>query len=734
MASNSRSELLPLQDLESCSTEKKYPGISIASIDSENSRPVLGRRYTDNSRRAANLPQQLEIDKDEDTLNKLGNMLYKIHSSSIVVRYALYVLPVAALLAIPLVITAMNPNLSVSTASKTPGQPRDRIRLLGLFIWIEVIWVSLWICKLIAHAFPFVFHAVCGLVSGGVRKYSQVFVALEVPVSLFLWSIAAFATTKIICIFNTDKCDVNWLGTLSTVFKAGIIVAAIFLAEKAFIQIISINYHRKQYDEKIRDSKRLVRILDHLYDCSRSLFPEFSREFEEEDTDIQGNTLAEVRSTLARRGVHTKLFSNLGRVRDKATAAFGAMASDISGKQMFSTTSAHAIVIEALESERSSKALARRLWLSFTRRGQDVLYKQDLVDVLGEQHAGEAEEIFSHLDVDGNGDVSLHEMTMLVVNAGLERRNRATSMQDISQAIAVLDRLLSLIVLIAIALIYATFFSSAFAAKTTQLWTTFTGLAFAIGGTVTEFLSCCLFLFVKHPYDVGDRVDINQVELIVERISLMYTVFRRVDSDKIVQIPHNITNTLWVENVSRSKAMKERLTLAVAATTSFEDIETLHAELQTFVTSPEHRRDFQNEIDIELISVGDMKQLELRVEIRHKVSQIEPFTATTISLTGCSQISQTRVSAPVDVISSCVNCSPVRDVSLSNLREVPPCLSAILPIHIIPYLSLTMLGLRRGPSEKTRWMQSACSRNIALQWSSHSARQFRIQSQMCLLP
>lgn len=135
---------------------------------------------------------------------------------------------------------------------------------------------------------------------------------------------------------------------------------------------------------------------------------------------------------------------------------------------------------------------------------------------------------------------------------------------------------------------------------------------------MTEFLGCCIFLFVKHPYDVGDRVTINDSELIVERISLMYSVFKRVDSNSIVQIPHNVANTLWIENVSRSKAMKERLTLAVAATTSHEDIMALRGELQNFVTADDNRRDFQHEFDIELISVGDLKELQLRVEIRHK--------------------------------------------------------------------------------------------------------------------
>ena len=149
------------------------------------------------------------------------------------------------------------------------------------------------------------------------------------------------------------------------------------------------------------------------------------------------------------------------------TAAFGAMVTDISGKTMFNSTAAHSVVIEALETEHASKALARRLWLSFVAEGREELYKQDLIDVLGYQRADEAEEIFAALDRDGNGDVSLDEMTMLVVRVGHDRKNRAKSMHDIGQAIAVLDRLLCVVVLVAIAFVYAAFFSPDFSNKLT---------------------------------------------------------------------------------------------------------------------------------------------------------------------------------------------------------------------------------------------------------------------------
>ncbi|KAK5736639.1 hypothetical protein LTR17_007296 [Elasticomyces elasticus] len=611
---------------------KKTANVTITSCDSLQ-RPVLGRRKTSGMVGETITDHKLGYEGEEDALTKVGNFLWKIHGASIITRYALYVIPVAALLSVPVVLTA-----TIYSDSRAGD-----IRLLGLFVWIEVLWVGLWICKLVATALPIVFQAACGVISTGIRKYSLVLMALEIPVSFFLWSIMAWATSHMICAFDSCGDKDNWLATLKTAFKALIIVAAIFLAEKTFVQLISINYHRKQYDEKIRESKKLIRLLDMLYDASRTIFPEYCREFQEEDADIQGNTLTDVRRKMAQAGVQTKVIDNMGRVRDKVTAAFGVMASDITGKQVFNSTAAHSIVVEALETERASKALARRLWLSFVGEGREVLYQTDLVEVLGRQHSDAAEEIFHALDRDANGDVSLEEMEMLVVNVGHERHNRAASMQDISQAIGVLDSLLSVLVLVAVAFIYATFFSPAFAAKTTQLWTTFTGLAFAIGGTVTEFLSvlyvspdfssrlavsrglrtayspsCCIYLFVKHPYDVGDRVDINAVELVVERISLMYSVFRRVDNDKTVQIPHNVANTLWIENVSRSKQMKERLSINVAATTSMEDVLALRNELNKFVAAPENKRDFMPELDIELRNLNDLDKLELRVEIRHK--------------------------------------------------------------------------------------------------------------------
>ena len=146
-------------------------------------------------------------------------------------------------------------------------------------------------------------------------------------------------------------------------------------------------------------------------------------------------------------------------------------------------------------------------------------------------------------------------------------------------------------------------------------------LSFVFAVTTQEFLGSCIFLFVKHPYDVGDRVDISgpsSEHLVVERISLLYTVFVRIDKMQTVQVPNIILNNLWIENVTRSKAMKELVDVNISYDTSFEDIELLRNELENFVRAPENSRDFLPEVLICVGGVNDLDKMTLQITVKHK--------------------------------------------------------------------------------------------------------------------
>ncbi|KAL1870410.1 hypothetical protein VTK73DRAFT_2648 [Phialemonium thermophilum] len=566
-------------------------------------------------------------------LNAMGRLYNKIVGFSVITRYLVYVVPVAILLAIPLVllpITGDKPDDGRARKDRiTVGDHKDAnghlVRgpsLFYLFLWIEISWLALWGGKLVAHFIPDVFMFFCGVVSSGTRKYATVLRALEIPLSLFFWGLASWLVFKF---FFPDN-QFEWVHTIKRILLALYLSSAVFLVEKAIVQLISITYHQRSFANRIHESKREVHLLGLMFDASRTLFPMYCPEFADEDYVISDS----IEALLSRgKGGNKKLASrapmkiigDVGRFGDKITSVFGNIASEITGKQVFNPNSAHSIVVEALEKARSSEAMARRIWMSFVAEDRDALYLDDIVEVLGPNHREEAEECFAFMDADSNGDVSLDEMVRKVVEIGKERKAIANSMKDISQALAVFDNILLFVVALIIVFIFLACFQSSFITTLATAGTALLSLSFVFAVTTQEFLGSCIFLFVKHPYDVGDRVDITGPEkeqLIVEKISLLYTVFTRIDKMQVVQVPNIILNNLWIENVTRSRAMREIFEISVSYDTSFEDLELLRLEMEKFVRSPENSRDFQRDITMTVQGLGNLDKLVINIMILHK--------------------------------------------------------------------------------------------------------------------
>lgn len=403
----------------------------------------------------------------------------------------------------------------------------------------------------------------------------------------------------------------------------------IFLGEKALVQLISISYHRKQFDAKIKESKRNVYLVGLLFEASRNMFPMYCREFADEDTTILdpllgqvGNSRNSKRTSIMPlrliKDVGRQVGQNVGRIGDKVTAAFGNVASELTGKQVFNPEATHSIVVQALERKRCAAALARRIWMSFVVEGRESLLLEDIVEVLGPEHEADAEECFAALDKDGNGDISLDEMILTITEFGRMRKSLNSSMHDVDQAIRVLDNLLLSVAFVVGVLVFVSFVTTGFGTVIAAGATSLLSLSFVFSTTAQEVLGSCIFLFVKHPFDIGDRIDILDKSYVVERISLLFSVFRTVGDHRMTQVPNNILNSLWVDNFTRANAMHEQLTVPVSFDTSFAEIQALREEMEIFVRDKDNCRDFQQDIDIEVTGVGDMDKLELRVDIRHK--------------------------------------------------------------------------------------------------------------------
>ncbi|KAK7920977.1 hypothetical protein PG985_008999 [Apiospora marii] len=621
--------LAPVRSTAS-STGARKPSQAMPNADSNT--PTNGNEkqgfFHRGRRRAQPAPSRSDtLGSHEVKVNAMGKIYNKIIGFSIVTRYLVYIVPVGIILAVPLIVIAVTDNLDTPVGQTHGGKDGKEIisgpPMWKLFLWIELAWLTLWGAKVVVHLMPPVFMFFCGVVSAGTRKYATVIRALEIPLSLFLWALASWLIFKNLISGQFDP--LGWVSTLKTILGALFVSTAVFLVEKTIVQLISITYHQRSFANRIKDSKREVFLLGLLYDASRTLFPMYCPEFAEEDYIINDSIEMMLGGKKGKRknGAATpmRLIGNVGRIGDKVTSVFGNLASEITGRQVFNPNSAHSIVVEALEKARTSEAMAKRIWMSFVCEGKDALFVEDIVEVLGLQYQEEAEEAFAAIDGDANGDISLDEMIRKVIEIGKERKAITNSMKDISQALAVFDNILLFVVLLIVIFVFLAFFQSSFLTTLATAGTALLSLSFVFAVTTQEFLGSCIFLFVKHPYDVGDRVDITGTEkeqLVVERISLLYTIFYRIDKMQTVQVPNIILNNLWIENVTRSKAMKEVIDVNVSFDTSFEDIELLRVEIEKFVRHPDNSRDFQPDFAIGIGGVGDCDKLNLKIAIKHK--------------------------------------------------------------------------------------------------------------------
>ncbi|KAA8899035.1 Mechanosensitive ion channel-domain-containing protein [Sphaerosporella brunnea] len=551
--------------------------------------------------------------EEEGALTTMGRFYDKILHFSIITRYLVYIVPLGLCFLVPLLVSIF----------AAPNATIGGVRMLWFFTWLEIVWCSLWVSKLVSKAIPMVFQTLVGGVNSAVKKYSLVLKALELQLSFVGWAVASLCSFLPLMTRNRDLPPdraghiQDWQSRLNKVLMSCLVSSIIWLAEKLIIQIVSVDYHRRQFAQRIQTNKENVRLLASLLEVSRSLFPDFS-EFAEEDYLI--HAYLEIPGVKKISGSATPMRQFLGNVhfvQEKVVSVLGDIAHEVTGnKSVLNPTSCYALTVNALHRKKSAEALAKRIWMSFVPEGNYALTLADLKEVMGPELEAQAEECFRSFDRDDNGDVSLDEMILHTVQLHRERRDVAKSMQDVDNAISALDNVLSFVAFVIMVLIFVVAQQSSVGTTLAGAGTVLISLSFVFAITAQEVLGSCIFLFVKHPYDVGDRVDIDDQKFTVEHISLLYTVFKRVDTNKTTQIPNNILNIKTIENITRSKYIQEQLTVAVHYDTTVEDIQKLKHELLIFAR--ENSRDFQPELEIEVVSINNLDKLSLRIDIKYR--------------------------------------------------------------------------------------------------------------------
>lgn len=545
----------------------------------------------------------------EDPHTSLAKIIKRIHSSSFLVRYFFYITPLTLILLIPLLLGAL-----VFKSANVGG-----VELLWFSVWLEIFWLTLWAGRIAAKCFPPVFGIVSSVFTNNSKKYRDLARELELPMTLFFWWLGveiSFLPTMINHHINGNTSVQSWESTMNKVIVSIFVGAILNLIEKIIIQLIAISFHTRTYADRIEINKFQISNLTKLYAYSREMISEKDEDFEERGSGSQsGNKTPlalDVAGTALRVGKKT-----LNKVGDVA----GAVAGDFTGRKINKSNHPHQVVLTLLSTNTGGQVLARRLYRTFVRPGFETVFSGDLKSAFDNNE--EAEAAFTMFDKDMNGDISMEELEAVCVEIGRERKSITASLKDLDSVVSKLDAVLFFIVCVVTLLVFLSLISASTAGVLTSAGSTILALSWLFSATAQEFLQSVIFVFVKHPFDVGDRVTIygntgdamKGDDYFVKEISLLYTEFKKMQGH-VVQAPNSYLNTLFILNQRRSGGLAEAVPVIIKYGTTIEQMEALRQRLLEFVRT--EKREYQSNILTELRDVTEAFSLTLNVIFFYK--------------------------------------------------------------------------------------------------------------------
>ncbi|CAO3610461.1 unnamed protein product [Cunninghamella echinulata] len=229
----------------------------------------------------------------------------------------------------------------------------------------------------------------------------------------------------------------------------------------------------------------------------------------------------------------------------------------------------------------------------------------------------EAEEAFLIFDRDGNGDISRREFRDTVVEIYDERRLLCEGLHDTSQALGKVDIFLFVVfLLIDLFVSLLVIFHVNLYQTLLPVSTFIMGLSFMFADTAKVFFQSILYLFLTHPYDVGDKVVINNVTMFVNYIGILGTIFDSTNGVK-VYVPTTELFKANIINIRRSPAMGESINIHIDFRTPTDVIFTLNDRLTDWLAG--QPRDFvASDFSVRIQTLTDCNKIELTMWLPHK--------------------------------------------------------------------------------------------------------------------
>ncbi|KAG9142056.1 hypothetical protein Leryth_026082 [Lithospermum erythrorhizon] len=160
----------------------------------------------------------------------------------------------------------------------------------------------------------------------------------------------------------------------------------------------------------------------------------------------------------------------------------------------------------------------------------------------------------------------------------------AYSLNNSNTAIDELNKISSIVVIILIVIVWLLLMGITttevlvFIASQLLTW------GFIFSNTLTRMFEGIIFNFFAHPFDVADRCVIDGIEMVVEEMGLLTTIFLRNDNERI-HYSNSVLATMPISNFKRSSKMTEIVEFGVDFSTSAQSLSILKRQIKGYLES-----------------------------------------------------------------------------------------------------------------------------------------------------
>ncbi|KAJ6745817.1 MECHANOSENSITIVE ION CHANNEL PROTEIN 9 [Salix koriyanagi] len=408
---------------------------------------------------------------------------------------------------------------------------------------------------------------------------------LKKSIQVFIW-IALILLAWVLLInrgVERSKTATKILGCITVTLMSILIGSFLWFLKTLSLKILASNFHVSKFFDRIQES------VFHQYVLQTLSGPPLIEEAERVGRSPSMGQLS-FRSTKKGKATKEKKVIDMAKVHKMKQGKVSAWTMKVlvdavtsSGLSTISNTLDESFAAGEVEqsdkeitNEMEATAAAYYIFKNVAQPGCKYIDEDDLLRFMIKE---EVDLVFPLLEGCETGRIDRKALTNWVVRVYNGRKALAHSLNDTKTAVKQLHKLVTGILL--------------------QL--------LCLGSTCKTMFEAIIFVFVMHPFDVGDRCVVDGVPVLVEEMNILNTVFLKLDNEKIYY-PNSVLATKPIGNYFRSPDMGDTVEFAIDFATTVEKLGLLKEKIKKHLEkTPQHWHPNHNVVVKEIENVNKLK-------------------------------------------------------------------------------------------------------------------------------